>query len=157
MRILKTFVISLMLVLTSCSFNITEEHVDKVKNVFSEQLDNLYQLYENGAKDILADLSVEKAEEMLNGVLAKIPEDKKELVYKGIEKGVSLIEDGKEVLANELSIDVSLEGMQEEIENFLESLSNIDARISVGDVIIEKTDDNYKLDCTINFFYENKN
>ena len=156
MKLLKVVIISLMMFLVSCSFDITKNDVDKIKDVFSEQLDNLYELYETGAKSILSDLSAEKAEKMLDELLAKIPEDKKEFVYKGLEKGVSLIENGKEILANELSMNVSVEGVYEEIEGFLESLSNIDARISVGDVIIEKTDDNYKLDCTINFFYENK-
>ena len=127
-----------------------------MKTIFSEQLDNLYELYENGAKDILSDFSVEKAEKMLSDMLDKIPEDKKKLVYQGIEKGIELVEDGKQVLADELSMKVSFEGMQEEIEAFLESLSNIDARISIGDVKIEKTDDNYKLDCSINFYYENR-
>jgi len=153
MKVIKILMMCSLIVLTSCSFNITKDDVDKVKDVFSKQLDNLYQLYESGAKDILSDLSVEKAEEMLNGLLSKIPDDKKELIYGGIEKGVSLLEDGKEILANELSIDVSLEGMKNEIEDFLQSLADLDARISVGDVSIEKTDGNYKLDCTINFFY----
>ena len=156
MKILKILVISFALVLTSCSFDITQNEVDKVKEVFSEQLDKLYYLYENNVKDIMEDFSLEKAENMLNDILANIPEDKKELVYNGVEKGIKLLEDGKEILANELSMDISVEGMKEEIEKVLESLSNIDARISVGDVIIEKTEDNYKLDCTINFFYENK-
>lgn len=153
----KILIVVSVLLLAACSFDITKNDVDKVKDIFSEQLDNLYYLYENNVKDILKDFSLEKAETMLNDVLASIPEDKKELVYKGIEKGITLVEDGKEVLANELSMDISVEGVKEEIEKILESLSNIDARISVGDVVIEKTDDNYKLDCTINFFYENKN
>jgi hypothetical protein len=158
MKIVKLLMISsMLLLLPACSFDINKNDVDKVKEVFSEQLDNLYYLYENNVKDILKDFSLEKAENMLNDILASIPEDKKELVYKGIEKGITLVEDGKEILANELSIDISVEGVKEEIEKVLESLSNIDARISVGDVIIEKTKDNYKLDCTINFFYENKN
>lgn len=157
MRIIKTFIVGLALILTSCSFNITEDNVNKVKDVFSEQIDNLYQLYTNGTKEILSDLSVEKAEEMLNNILSKIPDEKKELAYKGIEKGVSLIENGKEILANELSIDVSLEGMKEEIEGFLKSLSDLNARISIGNVNIEKDGDNYKLDCTINFFYNSDN
>ena len=157
MKILKILVVSSVLILTSCSFNITQNEVDKVKDVFSEQLDKLYYLYENNVKDIMEDFSLEKAENVLNDILASIPEDKKELVYNGVEKGIKLLEDGKEVLANELSMDISVEGLKEEIEKVLESLSNIDARISVGDVIIEKTEDNYKLDCTINFFYENKN
>lgn len=156
MKILKLLVISFALVLTSCSFDITQNEVDKVKEVFSEQLDKLYYLYENNVKDIMEDFSLEKAENMLNDILASIPEDKKELVYNGVEKGIKLLEDGKEVLANELSMDISVEGVKAEIEKILESLSNIDARISVDDVVIEKTEDNYKLDCTINFFYENK-
>lgn len=156
MKIIKVLIISLCVFLSACSFDITKNDVDKVKEVFSEQLDNLYYLYENNVKDILKDFSLEKALNILNDVLESIPEDKKELAYKGIEKGITLIEDGKEILANELSIDISIEGMKEEIEKVLESLSNIDARISLGDVVIEKTNDNYKLDCTINFFYENK-
>ena len=83
------------IMLSACSFNITQDDVDKAKEVFSEQLDNLYQLYEKGVNDILPELSVDKAEKMLNDVLAKIPEDKKELVSKGIEKGVTLFEDCK--------------------------------------------------------------
>lgn len=154
MKLVKVLVCALLL--TSCSFDITREDVDKAKDVFSEQLDNLYELYENNVKGILEDLSFEKAEDMLNDILAKIPEDKKEVVYNGIEKGITLFEDGKEILANELSIDLSLEGVKEEIENFLEELSKIDARISVDDVKIEKTGDNYKLDCTVNFFYSNQ-
>lgn len=154
MKLLKILVISLTLVLASCSFNLTQDDVNKAKDVFSEQLDNLYALYENGAKNILSDFSIEKAETMLNDVLAKIPEDKKELINQGIEKGITLVEDGKEVLANELSMNVSLEGVQEEIEAFLDSLSTIDARLSLENVKIEKTNDTYKLDCTINFFYK---
>lgn len=153
----KILILFCALLLTACSFDITQKDVDKVKDVFAEQIDNLYQLYETSGKKILSELSFEKAKGMLDDALAKIPQDKIELVNKGIEKGITLVQDGKEILANELSIDLSLEGVQEEIEAFLESLANIDARISVGDVIIEKTDDNYKLDCTINFFYENKN
>ena len=157
MKIMKIFSILSLFILTACSFNFSETDVEKVKDVFSKQLNNLYELYEKGTKDILADLSIEKAEEMLSGLIEKIPEDKKELVYSGIEKGVTLLEDGKEILANELSIDVSLEGVQKEIEDFLKSLADLDARISVGDVNIEKTGDNYKLDCTINFFYNANN
>ena len=156
MKLLKILVIGSIFVLTSCSFDISKDDVDKAKAVFSEQLDNLYELYENGAKDILSDLSVEKAEEILDGILSKIPEDQKELIHQGIEKGITLIEDGKEVLANELSMNVSLEGVKEEIETFLDSLSTIDARLSLDDVKIEKTGDNYKLDCTINFFYSSE-
>ena len=141
MRIITILVVSFGLFLTSCSFDITKNDVDKVKDIFSEQLDNLYYLYENNVKDIVKDFSFQKAEKMMNEILSSIPDDKKELIYNGIEKGITLIEDGKEILANELSIDVSIEGVQEEIENFLESLSNIDTRISVGDVVIEKTDD----------------
>lgn len=150
---LKFLMLTFILLLSACSFNITQDDVDKAKDVFSKQLDNLYQLYEKGINDVLPELSVDKAENMLNDILTKIPDDKKELVYGGIKKGVTLLEDGKEVLVNELAMNVSLEGMQKEIEDFLESLSGIDARISVGDVKIEKTEDKYKLDCTINFFY----
>jgi len=156
MRIIKFCIIGLILLLTSCSFDITQDDVNKAKDIFSEQIDKLYELYETSGKEILSDLSIEKAEGMLNDMLAKIPEDKKELVYKGVEKGIALVEDGKEVLANELSMDVSLEGVKEEIEGFLDSLSNIDARISVDNLNIEKTEDNYKLDCTINFFYSSE-
>lgn len=156
MKVLKFVTMSLIFILTSCSFNIDSEKIDEAKNVFSEHLDKIYEMYENNGKKILADLSVDKAEEMLNGILTQIPDDKKELVYKGIEKGVELVEDGKEILANELSMDVSLEGMQEEIESFLDSLGKIDARITVGNLLIEKTDNAYKLDCTINFFYSSE-
>ena len=104
MKIVKLLMISsMLLLLPACSFDINKNDVDKVKEVFSEQLDNLYYLYENNVKDILKDFSLEKAENMLNDILASIPEDKKELVYKGIEKGITLVEDGKEILANELS------------------------------------------------------
>lgn len=157
MKIIKILIISLCLFLSACSFDITKNDVDKVKEVFSDQLDNLYYLYENNVKDILKDFSLEKAENILNDALESIPEDKKELAYKGIEKGIALVENGKEILANELSMDISVEGMKDEIEKVLESLSKIDARISLDDVVIEKTNDNYKLDCTIKFFYENKN
>lgn len=157
MKLINVFLISCLILLSACSFDITQEDVDNAKNIFSEQLDKLYSAYENGGKELLSNLSFENAENMLNDILDKIPEDKKELVNKGIEKGITLLEDGKEILANELSVEVSVEGLKEEIEEFLESLSNIDARISVGDVNIEKTEDNYKLDCTINFYYENKN
>lgn len=153
MRFLSFVMLSCALLLTSCSFDITKDDVDKVKDIFDEQVDKLYNLYETSGKEIFSDLSIDKAEEMLNNLLAKIPEDKKELVYEGINKGVSLLEDGKEILVNELSMNVSLEGVQEEIEAFLESLSGLDARISVDNLKIEKTEDNYKLDCTINFFY----
>lgn len=153
MRFFSLIVVSCALMLTSCSFDITKDDVDRVKDIFAEQVDKLYNLYETSGKEILSDLSIDKAEDMLNDLLAKIPEDKKELVYEGINKGVSLLEDGKEILVNELSMNVSLEGVQEEIEAFLESLSGLDARISVDNLKIEKTEDNYKLDCTINFFY----
>jgi HD superfamily phosphodiesterase len=106
------WVISLGVVLTSCSFDITKDDVDKVKDIFSAQLDNLYYLYENNIKDIVEDFSLEKAEIMLNDILSNIPDDKKELVYKGIEKGITLVEDGKEVLADKLSIDISFEGVE---------------------------------------------
>lgn len=156
MIIFKVLIVCLGLVLTSCSFDISQNDVDKAKEVFSEQLDKLYALYEDQGKKILDDLTIENAKSMLNDIMEKIPEDKKELVYKGIEKGVELAENGKEILANELSIDVSLEGVKEEIQNFLESLSNIDTKISIDNVIIEKNGDNYKLDCTINFFYSSE-
>ena len=90
-------------------------------------------------------------------MLDKIPEEKREFINKGIEKGVTLVEGGKEILADKLSIDVSLEGAREEIAAFLEALVELDAKISVEDVKIEKTDDNYKLDCTIDFFYNANN
>jgi len=135
MKLIKVGVVSLICLLSACSFNISREDVDKAKDVFSEQLDNLYELYENNVKDIVSDFSVEKAEKTLNDIMSKIPEDKKSLVSDGIKKGITLIEDGKEILANELSMKVSLEGVQEEIEEFLTSLANIDARVSVGDVI----------------------
>lgn len=156
MKKLSALILGCAILLTSCSFDITKDDVENAKHVFSEQIDNLYELYENGGKEILSNLSIDKAKEMVNDIIEKIPEDKKELAYKGIEKGVELVEDGKEILVNELSVDVSLEGMKEEIEEFLESLANIDARISVGDLVIEKIDDNYKLDCTINFYYSSE-
>ena len=157
MKLIKISLLCLLFLLSACSFDISKDDLDKAKDVFSEQIDKLYDLYDNNVKDILEDFSVDKAEKMLDDIMTKIPEDKKKLISNGIKKGVTLVEDGKEVIANELSMKVSLEGVQEEIEEFLTALSNIDARISVGDVIIEKNDDNYKLDCTINFFYENKN
>lgn len=157
MNLKKLVILSCLIFTTSCSFNIAKENVDKVKEIFDEQLTNLYELYKANGKEFLSELSFEKAEDMLNNMLYKIPEDKRGFINKGIEKGVTLIEGGKEILADKLSIDVSLEGAQEEISAFLESLVELDAKISVQDVKIEKTDDNYKLDCTIDFFYNANN
>lgn len=156
MGIFKVLIVFIGLLLTSCSFDITQNDVDKAKEVFSEQLDKIYAIYEDQGKKILNDLTIDNAKNMLNDIMTKIPEDKKELVYKGIEKGVELAENGKEILANELAIDVSIEGVKEEVQNFLESLSKIDARMSVDNIMIEKNGDNYKLDCTINFFYSSE-
>ena len=54
MKLLKILLVCFICFLTSCSFDISKDDVDKAKAVFSEQLDNLYALYENGAKDILS-------------------------------------------------------------------------------------------------------
>ena len=153
MEILKKFLLISLIFLTSCSFELNDQEIDKAKEVFSEQLNNLYEICEDTGKKIGTDISFEKANGMLEKVISTIPEEDKEIIYKGIEKGITIIENGKEVLANQLEIDLSVEGAKEEIEILLEKLSNIDARISVENVDIEKTDDNYKLDCTINFFY----
>lgn len=153
MNLVKVLSIVCLLLLPACSFDVKQEDVDKVKDVFNEQLDNLYYLYETKGKDLLANLTFDNAKKMLDGVLDKIPEDKKEIAYKGIEKGIVLLEDGKEILADKLEIDLSVEGVKEEIEQFLDKLASVDARLSLGNVVIEKVDDKYKLDCTVNFYY----
>lgn len=148
-KIAKIIVVCGLILMTSCSFNINKNEIEKVTENINKQIDVICE----ESKTLLSNLSFEKAEEILEGIMEKIPEDKKQIAYKGIEKGVKLLDDGKEVIANELQIDFSIEGAKEEIEKFLGELAKLNAKISIGDVKVEKTDDDYKLDCTINFYY----
>ena len=57
MRISKILLICGLILLPSCSFNINQEDVDKVKETFSNQLSSLY----DEGKELLSNLSFEKA------------------------------------------------------------------------------------------------
>ena len=78
MNLKKLVILSCLIFTTSCSFNFAKENVDKVKEIFDDQLTNLYELCKTSGKEFLSELSFEKAED---GILKEKPRNPKEPLF----------------------------------------------------------------------------
>jgi len=145
MKYIKIFFIICMFLLTSCGE--VEEEVVIVDNVFKQELNEIYSLYNEDKKafDFVS-------EDVANRIFTKITEKIKYFNF-NIECGnkeQGLVRDNhKKIIGEKILTKIYIEADEENIKKFLTNIINLENRIIVDNVEISSENEKYKLSVDI--------
>lgn len=141
------------LLLVACG-NVKKE--EKPDDIFRGELRKIYNISEEGNKEILDIISKDIVSKVLEKEIDFNSFKGINTEYNEISEGIINNSAGEKKGCFKLPVRITFNGTEEQVKSLIDSIGNISSRISAGDISIEKKEGLFKLDCEVNFFGKSK-
>lgn len=126
-------------------------------DIFRGELKKIYNISEKEDKEILNVISKDIVSEAISKEIDFNSFSGINIEYNEILEGIVSNSAGEKKGCFKLPTQIAFKGTEEQIKSFMSCLHNINSRISIGDIKIEKENETlFRLNCEVNFFGQSK-
>lgn len=127
-----------------------EEKVDPEK-LFKEQISTMLNIENESGKDLMQDMSSEAVTDIVTNIMQNELLSAIDVNYGSESQGIGTNINGDRILCYKLPVEFSFDGMEENINAFVEEVKKISSRVSVSKFDVTEKDGKYNVNAVINF------
>ena len=147
MKFIKIISIISLILLTACN-DVTYEKIS-TDEIFKDELKKVYSLYEE-KKNIPESITEDDVKIILGSVNKDIVYYDMKVNYGELTQGL-IRNNNERITVVKIPVELSLKADEDNIKLFLNRIIGLENRIIIGDVLVEKENEYYKVECNISF------
>ncbi|MBQ7668015.1 MAG: hypothetical protein IJS47_01650 [Clostridia bacterium] len=150
MNIRKVAIVISLVSLVACNNTQSSTAVEDPEFVFKKELKQIYSLYEDEAKTLIADMTEEKVGVLVENMLDVAGIEDASVLFGDSKVGIVRSE-GKRINAQKMPVTINFDADEKSTKEFFNQVIALDTRVLINDIAISYLDEKYTSDCSFVF------